>query len=120
MSSRLKKVEHIVVFDMSGEMVAGEQEDSFWYLYQKEYFLGNKKITERNYNSRKLGMSKEQLDSLRNRVDNILTEPFCWTDDVENPEWVEVSTRGGSTISYMGQNKEKFLKKVIGVEPTRK
>ena len=117
MDSRLRKVEHIVVFDMNGEMVAGKKEDPFWFKYQKEYFLGNKKLTEINYNSSrstKVGMSATQLEELKKRVDKMLTQPFCWVDVEDNPEWVDVNVRGGSTISYMGDHKEKFLQKVLG------
>ena len=118
MSSQLKKVEHIVVFDMSGEMVAGAKEDPFWYLYQKQYYLGNTKLCEKNYNSksRRFRMDVSQLDTLKKIADRLMNEPFCWTDDEKSPEWVEVSNKSGSSISYMGQHKEKFLQKVIGVD----
>ena len=115
MNSRLRKVEHIVVFDMSGEMVAGKAEDPFWYKYQKEYYLGDIKLSEVNYDSRprRLGVKKTQLESLRKKVNRMLTAPFCRVDVENSPEWVDISIRGGSTISYMGENKEKFLQKVL-------
>ena len=119
MISRLKKVEHIVVFDMEGEMVAGEIREPFWYLYQKEYFLGNKKIGEQNFNSKtkKVGLNSKQMNVLRKRVDKMLNEPFCYVDDDNNEEWLNVEIRGGSSISYMGEHKNKFLEKVIDNNP---
>ena len=119
MISRLKKVEHIVVFDMENEMVAGETKEPFWYLYQKEYFLGNKKIGEQNFNSKtkKLGVNSSQLDVLRKRVDKMLSKPFCYVDDEKNEEWLNVEIRGGSSISYLGDHKQKFLEKVIDNNP---
>ena len=119
MISRLKKVEHIVVFDMENEMVAGETKEPFWYLYQKEYFLGNKKIGEQNFNSKtkKVGLNSKQMSVLRKRVDKMLNEPFCYVDDDNNEEWLNVEIRGGSSISYMGEHKNKFLEKVIDNNP---
>jgi hypothetical protein len=119
MISRPKTIEHIVVFDMEGEMVAGETREPFWYLYQKEYFLGNKKIGEHNYNSKtkKVGLNSKQMNVLRKRVDKMLNEPFCYVDDDNNEEWLNVEIRGGSSISYMGEHKNKFLEKVIDNNP---
>ena len=119
MKTRLRKVEHIVVFDTFDGMVAGPKEEPFWYKYQKEVFLGDKKIREKTYDSRpkRVGMKTNQLDTLKRRVNRMLNEnPFCWTDVEDQPEWVDVNIRGGSTISYMGDNRQKFLKKVLGVE----
>ena len=119
MISRPKTIEHIVVFDMEGEMVAGETREPFWYLYQKEYFLGNKKIGEQNFNSKtkKVGLNSKQMNALRKRVDKMLNEPFCYVDDNNNEEWLNVEIRGGSSISYMGEHKNKFLEKVIDNNP---
>ncbi len=119
MISRPKTIEHIVVFDMEGEMVAGEIREPFWYLYQKEYFLGNKKIGEQNFNSKtkKVGLNSKQMNALRKRVDKMLNEPFCYVDDANNEEWLNVEIRVGSSISYMGEHKNKFLEKVIDSNP---
>ena len=119
MISRLKKVEHIVVFDMEGEMVLDNSREPFWYLYQKEYFLGDKKIGEQNYNSKtkEVGLNPNQMNVLRKRVNKMLIDPFCYVDDDKNKEWLNVEIRGGSSISYMGDNREKFLQKVIENKP---
>lgn len=114
MSSRLRKVEHIEVFDMEGEMVA----DPFSYTYQKAYYYGNKKLSESKHASvpRKGKMGPTQLEQLRKIVDKMLTGAFCWTDNEENSNWLDVTVRGGSTIIYKGNDKEKFLQKVMGVK----
>ncbi|MBP5679188.1 MAG: hypothetical protein J6X28_05150 [Bacilli bacterium] len=112
MSSRLRTVEHIVVFDMDGEMVA----EPFWYKYQKETYFGDKKLREVTYNSRPMKMKKSPLETLKKRVNRMLNKPFCWTDVEGQPEWLDVNIRGGSTISYMGNDKNKFLQKVMNVQ----
>ena len=113
MTSRLRKVEHIVVFDMSGEMVAGRKEEPFWYMYQKEYFFGNKKLREVKQTSRPLEMKKSTLETLRRRTDRLLTNSFSYEEVENQPEWLDVNIDGGSTISYIGEHKEMFLQKVM-------
>jgi len=121
MSSRLRKVEHIVIFDMNGEMVAGKKEEPFWFKDQKEYYFGDKKITESNYNSksRKVRVSKNQLELLKRKINKMMEEPFCWVDVEENEQWLDINFRGGSTISYMGNDRAKFFQKVLGIEERR-
>ena len=50
-------------------------------------------------------------------VNKMLIDPFCYVDDDKNKEWLNVEIRGGSSISYMGDNREKFLQKVIENKP---
>ena len=120
MDIRPRKVEHIVIFDSFDPMVAGPTGEAFWYKHQTEYFIGNKKIKETNYNSKKLGVSSEQLGDLKKRVNKLLeSAPFCYTDVEDQPEWVDFNVRGGSTISYMGENREKFLQKVMNMNEKR-
>ena len=115
MSTRLRKVEHIEVFDMEGEMVAGKKEDPFSYTYQKEYFYGEKKLGEKNYNSssKKLLLEPNQLHSLQKRANKMLQKAYCFVEEDCN---VDVVIRGGSTIKYTGSNKEGFMQKVLRME----
>ena len=112
MSSRLRKVEQIEVFDMEGEMVAAKEEDPFSYTYQKEYYFGEKRIGKISYksNSRKILLEPTQLHSLKKRVNKMLNRAFCYVDDAEH---VEVVVRGGSTIKYTGAHKNEFMEKVL-------
>lgn len=119
MNNRLRKVEHIVVFDTVDPMVAQKKNEPYWYKYQKEVFFGKKKIREVNYDRRpkRLGMKTRQFNSLKKRVQRLLQDKaFSWADVENQPGWVEVVARGGSSITYLGEDKQKFLQKVIGVE----
>ena len=93
--------------------MASKKEEPFWYKYQKEYYFGDKKLREVNYNSRPVKMKKSPLNTLKRRVNRMLTQPFRLNDVEGHPEWVDVSVTGGSTISYMGENRNKFLQKVM-------
>ena len=115
MTSRLRKVEHIMVFDMEGAMVAGKKEDPFSYIYQKEYYLGDKILGQKRYNSRanKIRMPKNQFLSLKKRVNKLLDKTFCYVDEDYN---VDIVIKGGSTITYNGENKQYFLEKVLDIK----
>ena len=112
MSTRLRKVVHIEVFDYEGEIVSGKKEDPFSYTYQKEYYYGMNKIGERKYDStsRKLLMNKNQLKSLKKKVDKALNKAFCY---VEEDGMVDVAISGGSTILYKGNHPETFKTKIL-------
>ena len=99
---------------MEGEMVAKEN-NPFSYTYQKEYYYGEKKLGEYNYDSRqrKTILTKSQFKELKKKVDKMLQRAFCFVDDDFN---VEVVVKGGSTINYQGRNKEKFLEKVLDLK----
>ena len=119
MNIRPRKVEHIVILDFLDPMAA-QQEEPFWYKHQTEYFIGDKKIRETNFNSKKLGVSSKQLETLKKRVSKVLeSAPFCYTDVEGQPEWVDFNVRGGSTISYMGKDRQKFLQKVMNMNEKR-
>ena len=115
MSSRLRVVEHIEVFDMEGEMVASKKEDPFSYTHQKEYFYGKRKFWETNYNSnsKKIIIPKSNLEALIKRTDKLLKGAFSYVDDLNN---VDVVIRGGSTINYSGNNPEVFMDKVLKIK----
>ena len=120
MNIRPRKVEHIVIFDFLDPMVAQQKEQPFWYKHQTEYFIGDKKIKETNFNSKKLSVSSNQLEELKKRVNKILESgPFCMTDVEDQPEWVDFNVRGGSIISYMGKDRQKFLQKVMNMNEKR-
>ena len=119
MNSRLRKVEHILVFDTYDEMGAGPAEEPYWYMYQKQVFLGKLKLRDVTYHNKpkKIGVSTGQLKSLKKAVSKMINGKSFKCEDVENqPEWVDINIPGGSSISYTGENRQKFLKKVLGVE----
>ena len=120
MDIRPRKVDHIVIFDSFDPMAAGVTGESFWYKHQTQYFIGDKKIKETNYNSKKVGVPTNLLEDLKKRVNKVLeSAPFCYTDVENQPEWVDFNVRGGSTISYMGNHRNKFLQKVMNMDEKR-
>ena len=114
MDSRLRKVVHIEVFDYEGEMVLGEQsQDPFSYTYQKEYYIGDKKIGQTRYNSnvkRKIFMGKTRLQELKKKADKALNKAFSY---VEGKDMIDVAISGGSSITYRGNQKNDFMEKVL-------
>ena len=113
MSSRLRKVEHIEVFDMEGEMVAKRKEEPFSYTVQCIYYYGQRKLFERKKDSR-VQMSSSQLKTLKRRVNQLIEKHgCCYVDDEES---VDVVIRGGSTNQYTGKQKNKFFEKVLDMK----
>lgn len=114
MDSRLiKQVVHIEVFDYEGEMVLGETIDPFSYTYQREFYLGDKKIGQTNYNSnvkRKLSFGSKRLKELKKKTNKALNRAFSY---IEGEEGIDVQISGGSSITYRGNQKEQFMEKVL-------
>ena len=114
MDSRLiKQVVHIEVFDYEGEMVLGETIDPFSYTYQREFYLGDKKIGQTNYNSnvkRKLSFGSRRLKELKKKTNKALNRAFSY---IEGEEGIDVQISGGSSITYRGNQKEQFMEKVL-------
>ena len=111
---KLRQVVHIEVFDYEGEMVLGEQPDPFSYTCQKEYYFGDKKIGETNYNSnnpkRKISLGAKRLQKLKKKANRVLNKAFCY---VEGDSGIDVSISGGSSIIYRGNQKQDFMEKVL-------
>ena len=110
---KLRQVIHIEVFDYEGEMVIGNKTDPFSFKYQKEYYFGDKKIGETNYNSntkRKISIGTRRLKELKKKADKALTKAFCY---VEGDSGIDISISGGSSIIYRGNQKEDFMEKVL-------
>ena len=116
--SGLRNVEHIEVYDMGGAMVAGEPEDPYLYFHQTQYYFGKNKISDRmDFNHPRMGkVGPTELNRLKKTVQRILQNPFEWNENPNNKSWLDVSVQNGSTIAYRGENKEKFLQKVMGVD----
>ncbi len=116
--SGLRKVEHIEVYDMDGAMVMGEREDPYLYFHQTQYYFGKNKISDRtDFKHPRMGkVGPTELNQLKKAVQKILQNPFEWKENPENKSWLDVSVQNGSTIAYRGENKEKFLQKVMGIE----
>ena len=114
----LRKVEHIEVYDMDGAMVAGEPEDPYLYFHQTQYYFGNNNISDRTtFKHPRMGkVGPTELNQLKKAVQRILQNPFEWNENPENNSWLDVSAQNGSTIAYRGENKDKFLQKVMGIE----
>ena len=114
MDSRLiKQVVHIEVFDYEEEMVLGETIDPFSYTYQREFYLGDKKIGQTNYNSnvkRKLSFGSKRLKELKKKTNKALNRAFSY---IEGEDGIDVQISGGSSITYRGNQKEQFMEKVL-------
>ena len=112
MTSRLEKVVHIEVKDFENEIVGAKINNDFSFTCQKEYYFNRKKIKEDKYDnfSNKIILGKEANKKLKREVKKLMNRPFSFIDDEKT---VNVVIKGGSTINYSGNNKQKFMKKIL-------
>jgi len=127
MTSGLRKVVHVEVFDFDSDTFAYAKDthkNQFGYKYTTEYYQkGNlvKKDAEVNnvergaFYNRKFGLNMDQLRSLRRLVKRVQGNksmiPFPQEDGS-----IEAIVRGGSTVTYRGEHKEDFYQKVLKIK----
>ena len=124
MTSGLRKVVHVEVFDFDSDTFAYAKDthkNQFGYKYTTEYYENGqavKKDKEVNnvergaFYNRKLGLNLDQMRSLKRLIKRITGGkamiPFPQEDGS-----VEALIRGGSTITYRGEHTEDFYQKVL-------
>ena len=109
MSSPLRLVKQIVVFDMDGEMVA-KQSDRYFYKYQSDLYLGDKVL---HTSTKSVRMNEKGLKALKKHAADIMSRPHQIINNQENSEWFDITGDNGSSISYMGNHREEFYQDVI-------
>ena len=125
MKDGLRKVVHVEVFDFDSDTFAyakDTQKNQFGYKYTTQYLQKGKVVKSEEVNNvekgayyyNKLGININQLNSLRRLVKKVQGKktmfPFEWEDGS-----IEAVIRGGSTITYRGENKEDFYQKVLKI-----
>jgi len=127
MKDGLRKVVHVEVFDFDKDTMAyavGSHKNQFGYKYQTEYKrkgiivkkdpeVNNVEKGNRIYNT--LGINLGQLGSLRRLIKRIKEGKKGIAFPNEDGS-VTVVIRGGSTITYRGDQKEDFYQKVLKIK----
>lgn len=127
MKDGLRKVVHVEVFDFDKDAMAyavGSNKNQFGYKYQTEYQkrgitvrrdpeVNNVERGNRIYNT--LGINLGQLGSLRRLIKRMKENKKGIAFPNEDGS-VTVVIRGGSTITYRGDQKEDFYQKVLRIK----
>ena len=124
MKDGLRKVVHVEVFDFDSDTMAyavDSHKNQFGYKYQSEYQrngvtvkkdkeVNNVERGNRIYNT--LGINIGQLGSLKRLIRRVKDgkKGIAFPNDDGS---VTVVIRGGSTITYRGEQKEDFYQKVL-------
>ena len=130
MSSELRKVVHIEVFDFASDTMAyavDSHKNQFGYKYSVKY-LGHrgktiKEIPEVNnvergaYYYNKFGINLSQLNSLKRKVNSLKKKKKFIPFPEENG--VEAVFRGGSIVHYTGEHVDEFCEEVLGFEKVK-
>jgi hypothetical protein len=126
MKDGLRKVVHVEVFDFDSDTFAYAKDthkNQFGYKYTTQYLQNGKVVKQDEVNNvekasyyyNAFGLNIDQLRSLRRLVKKIQGKktmfPFTWEDGS-----VEAVIRGGSTVTYRGENKEDFYQKVLKIK----
>ena len=124
MKDGLRKVVHVEVFDFESDVMAyalNTKKNQFGYKYTTEYRVGDKiakvdpevnNVKKGAYYNRVLGLNLSQLTSLRHLIKRVVGSRSMFPFPEEDGS-VRVMVRGGSTITYRGDNQEEFFQKVL-------
>ena len=131
MSSDLRKVVHIEVFDFDSDTMAyavDSHKNQFGYKYSVKY-LGNMGETVKEtpvvnnvergayfYNKFRINLS--QLNSLKRKVNGLTKRKNFIPFPEENG--VDAIIRGGSHIHYSGEHVDEFCEQVLGFQKVKK
>ena len=130
MSSDLRKVVHIEVFDFDSDSMAyavDSHKNQFGYKYSVKY-LGQMGETVKEmpvvnnvergaYFYNKFGINLSQLNSLKRRVNSLVKKKKFIPFPEENG--VDAIIRGGSHIHYSGEHVDEFCEQVLGFQKVK-
>lgn len=127
MNDGLRKVVHVEVFDFDSDTMAyavDTHKNQFGYKYTTEYLKRGKVVkTDPEVNNvergaffyRTLGINMNQEKSLRRLIKRLKGSKSMLPFPLENGG-VEALIRGGTTITYRGENTEDFYQKVLRIK----
>ena len=121
MSSRLRKVMHLEVFDFEDSPFAyavGSKKNQFGYNIQEEYYDQEKLVKSKNLNNvqrgayyyKRFGINLSQMNSLKKKVREISKNKMI---PISSDDGFVITFRGGSEISYQGNQLDDFVIKVL-------
>ena len=119
MSSGLRKVVHLEVFDFEDSPFAyavGSKKNQFGYNVQEEYYDHEKLVKSKQVNNvqrgayyyKRFGVNLSQMNSLKKKVREISKNKMI---PIDSEEGIVISFRGGSDISYQGNQVDDFAAK---------
>lgn len=121
MSSGLRKVVHLEVFDFDDSPFAyavDSHKNQFGYNVQEEYYDQEKLIKEKQVNNvqrgayyyKRFGINLSQMKSLKRKVREISKNKMI---PLSSNDGIVITFRGGSDISYKGDQVDDFVVKVL-------
>ena len=121
MTSGLRKVVHVEVFDFEDNQFAyaiNSKKNQFGYNYIAEYYDQDKKVKEKRINNvergayyfKRFGVNLSQLKSLKRKVKEASQNKMI---PVDSENGIELIFRGGSNITYHGKYPDDFTQKVL-------
>lgn len=119
---KLRKVTHLKVFDFVDSFYAyglRKNKNDFGYMVRTDYYYGDRKlfsseirdnVRDKEFYYNGLGINLSQLSSLRRKVNRLKENGFLVE---EGKNRVSVEFLDGSDLVYNGNNKRKFMRKVL-------
>ena len=121
MSSGLRKVVHLEVFDFEDSPFAyavGTRKNQFGYNVLEEYYDQEKLVKSKQINNvqrgayyyKRFGINISQMNGLKKKVREISKNKMI---PLDSDDGIVVTFRGGSEISYTGDQSEDFCANVL-------
>jgi hypothetical protein len=91
--------------------ILNKEKATYGYMYQNEYYLDNKLVKKsQEHNNILYYLKLDQQNSLKRKFKNLSKKGFGY--DIVDDQLV-IYFRGGSSLIYTGEDKDKFLNKIL-------